>query len=230
MRAGGGVDREPSRRSWRTRPSRLRAVCGVEDMASFGLTRAAALDHAGDGERINAVGPGFIDTPLNDVHSAETKQAITGAIRSVAGARDEVAELVVWLPAMCRRVRDGQLLPDRRRVPRPVRSAAAAAAASVQRPRYRALPGPSRRNEATALRRSSVANSGPDSSGTSASAARAPSLDGRAARAPSWRRGAGGTARRARRGRAPARRTPVRPHAVDDVPALERRGVEQLPV
>ena len=42
--------------------------------------------------------PGFIDTPLNDVHDAETKQAITGAIPLGRwGTADEVAELVVWL-------------------------------------------------------------------------------------------------------------------------------------
>src|SRR3954447_16355558 len=63
-----------------------------------GLTRAAALDHAADGIRINAVGPGFIDTPLNDVHDAETKQAITAAIPLGRwGAADEVAQLVAWL-------------------------------------------------------------------------------------------------------------------------------------
>ena len=64
----------------------------------LGLTRAAALDHAGDGIRINAVGPGFIDTPLNDVHDAEAKQAISAAIPLGRWGRDqEVAELVCWL-------------------------------------------------------------------------------------------------------------------------------------
>jgi len=66
--------------------------------AVVGLTRAAALDHAADGIRINAVGPGFIDTPLNDVHSEETKQAITAAIPLGRwGRAEEVAELVLFL-------------------------------------------------------------------------------------------------------------------------------------
>lgn len=64
----------------------------------LGLTRAAALDHAGDGIRVNAVGPGFIDTPLNDVHDAEAKQAISAAIPLGRwGSSEEVAELVLWL-------------------------------------------------------------------------------------------------------------------------------------
>jgi NAD(P)-dependent dehydrogenase (short-subunit alcohol dehydrogenase family) len=62
-----------------------------------GITKAAALDYAKTGIRINAVCPGFIDTPL--VQRAGATQA--GADRYVPvgriGAPEEVAEAVVWL-------------------------------------------------------------------------------------------------------------------------------------
>ena len=60
-----------------------------------GLTKAAALDYARDGIRVNAVCPGFIDTPLIEgVASGDL-----GRILPVGrlGTPEEVAEAVVWL-------------------------------------------------------------------------------------------------------------------------------------
>ncbi len=65
-----------------------------------GLTQNAALEYSAKGIRVNAVGPGFIDTPLL------THAGLDGATRQYLasqhaigrlGTSDEVAELVIWL-------------------------------------------------------------------------------------------------------------------------------------
>jgi NAD(P)-dependent dehydrogenase (short-subunit alcohol dehydrogenase family) len=66
--------------------------------AVVGLTRGAAVDHAEDGIRVNAVAPGFIRTPLIDVLTPEEIEAVAlvhplGRL-GVVGAG---AEMVAWL-------------------------------------------------------------------------------------------------------------------------------------
>jgi NAD(P)-dependent dehydrogenase (short-subunit alcohol dehydrogenase family) len=69
--------------------------------AVVGLTRAAALEYAAKGIRINAVNPGTIRTPLldpfiaavPDLEATLTAQHPVGRI----GKPEEVAEAVVWL-------------------------------------------------------------------------------------------------------------------------------------
>jgi 2-dehydro-3-deoxy-L-rhamnonate dehydrogenase (NAD+) len=65
----------------------------------LGLTRAAALDSAAHGVRVNAVGPGVILTPLVEQHQDEAgKQALAaGNPTKRLGEPREVAELVSWL-------------------------------------------------------------------------------------------------------------------------------------
>jgi len=68
----------------------------------IGLTKAAALDYAENGIRINAVCPGFIDTPMLDragiTTDPETRKAII-ALHPMGrlGKVDEIANAVAWL-------------------------------------------------------------------------------------------------------------------------------------
>ncbi|MBF9046625.1 SDR family oxidoreductase [Rhodobacterales bacterium LSUCC0031] len=67
--------------------------------AIVGLTKAAALDHATDGIRINAVAPGFIHTPMVDQGLDAAAQAGIAAKHALArmGEPAEVAALVCFL-------------------------------------------------------------------------------------------------------------------------------------
>lgn len=65
-----------------------------------GLTQTAALEYGVEGIRVNAVGPGFIRTPL--IHALEQNTAVHEMLVAAhpigrLGEPEEVAELVVWL-------------------------------------------------------------------------------------------------------------------------------------
>lgn len=66
----------------------------------LGLTQNAALEYAPHGIRVNAVGPGFISTPM--LHDLEADPGLKSMLVSLhpigrLGRPTEVAELVVWL-------------------------------------------------------------------------------------------------------------------------------------
>lgn len=64
-----------------------------------GLARAAAIDGAGQGIRVNSVGPGFVDTPMQAGRMDAARRAEIAA-RHLTGrfARpEEVAALILWL-------------------------------------------------------------------------------------------------------------------------------------
>ena len=64
-----------------------------------GLTQNAALEHAADGIRVNAVGPGFIHTPLVEANLDADALAFIEGQHPLGrlGKPEEVAELVAWL-------------------------------------------------------------------------------------------------------------------------------------
>ncbi len=67
--------------------------------AVVGLTQVAAWEHAADGVRVNAVGPGFIATPLLSKNLDQPTLDFLGTQHALQrlGKPEEVAELVAWL-------------------------------------------------------------------------------------------------------------------------------------
>jgi len=63
-----------------------------------GLTKTAALEYAGQGIRVNAVGPGYIDTPLLSMLEREQYDGLVG-LHPIGrlGRAEEVADLVLFL-------------------------------------------------------------------------------------------------------------------------------------
>jgi len=68
--------------------------------AVLGLTRNFGVEYAAQNIRVNAVGPGYIDTPLLDQLDEEKKQALIGKHPiGRLGKAEEVAHLVLFLSA-----------------------------------------------------------------------------------------------------------------------------------
>ncbi|PYI58558.1 MAG: short-chain dehydrogenase [Verrucomicrobia bacterium] len=67
----------------------------------IGLTRAAALDYAAQNIRVNAVCPGYIDTPMMDRFTGGTAEGrarvISGEPIGRMGRPEEIANAVLWL-------------------------------------------------------------------------------------------------------------------------------------
>jgi NAD(P)-dependent dehydrogenase (short-subunit alcohol dehydrogenase family) len=86
--------------------SSANGIVGLEGMAAYtaakhgivGLSRTAALEFAGRGVRVNAVGPGYVDTPRMELTPDEVRAAMAASHPMGRMAkREEVAELVAFL-------------------------------------------------------------------------------------------------------------------------------------
>ncbi len=99
----------------------LAAYCATKG-AVHALTRAMACDHGPEGIRVNAVCPGYVDTPMlqgffdgaGSGGSGRTIEQLEQAVREVHpirryGTPDDVANLVNWLASDEARYASGQL-------------------------------------------------------------------------------------------------------------------------
>lgn len=64
----------------------------------IGLTQTGALEYAAQNIRINAIGPGFIETPLLDALDDEMKKQLI-SLHPIGrlGKSEEIAEMILWL-------------------------------------------------------------------------------------------------------------------------------------
>ena len=86
-------------------------VYGASKAGLIGATLSAAKELAGDGIRVNAVAPGFIDTDMTAHLDPALSQARLAAIpMGRAGSADEVAEVIVFLCSDAARYVTGQVI------------------------------------------------------------------------------------------------------------------------
>ncbi|WP_287002609.1 SDR family oxidoreductase [Sphingobium sp.] len=67
--------------------------------AVVGMTKCAAIEYAQQGIRINAVGPGFVSTPLIETEMTDEQRADLVSLHPIGrlGHADEVASLTAFL-------------------------------------------------------------------------------------------------------------------------------------
>ena len=97
---GGGAIVNTASVSSQTGQATLGAY-GAAKHGVVGLTKAAAIEHAGQGIRINAVAPGFTRTAMMEQEMADNPVWAAAALDAVPLGRgaqpEEIAEAVVWL-------------------------------------------------------------------------------------------------------------------------------------
>ncbi|CAH1242966.1 HSD17B8 [Branchiostoma lanceolatum] len=83
-------------------PTPMHAPYGASKWAVLGLTKTAAVEYAKEGIRVNAVSPGFVDTPMHHrnmekLSPGEKEKTESWHPVGRIGAPEEVAEAVCWL-------------------------------------------------------------------------------------------------------------------------------------
>ena len=75
------------------------ATLGLSLLSSVvGLTRTAAADHAEENIRVNAVCPGYIETPMTEDAMQRHGEGIMARVPMARmGRPEEIAEAVAWL-------------------------------------------------------------------------------------------------------------------------------------
>jgi meso-butanediol dehydrogenase/(S,S)-butanediol dehydrogenase/diacetyl reductase len=93
----------------------LAAYCATKG-AVHALTRAMACDHGPEGIRVNAICPGYVDTPMlqSFFRTSGDIQSLQQAVKDVHptktyGTPDDIANLVLWLASDEARYASGQL-------------------------------------------------------------------------------------------------------------------------
>ncbi|MBB34969.1 MAG: hypothetical protein CME88_02170 [Hirschia sp.] len=80
-----------------------------------GLTRAAALDHARDNIRINAIAPGAVMTDMLGAGSAAAPEALARIEAAIpagrVGTAEEIADCVLWLASDAAAYVNGAIIP-----------------------------------------------------------------------------------------------------------------------
>ena len=93
----------------------LAAYCATKGAVHM-ITKAMAVDHGPEGIRVNAICPGYIDTPMLeqffpddvDVETARAEAEFVHPLRTI-GTPDDMANLVFWLASDEARYATGQL-------------------------------------------------------------------------------------------------------------------------
>lgn len=96
-RRGGGSIVNVSSTSGLKASARAIAYCGTK-WALRGMTKAAAVELARDGIRVNSIHPGPVGTDMIDIYSKEEQQARTALVPLKRnGTPEEIADLIAFL-------------------------------------------------------------------------------------------------------------------------------------